>query len=555
MGMTCPYLGTQQGRAKHYDYPTDENVCYAGGDDASPMAVGALHQQRYCLSDAFEECAFYRRAQSPAEAEPSDLLSLSPAELYERGMAHYRRREWVEARAYFRRLKEIEPTRKGIDDLLEDLNLFIQLQSVRAPEESEAGLAELLAEATSQAMGMEEGEREEERRSPVPGPAESPARHPATAGRTVGIIIAVVIVVAAALIAVFAGNPPLFGKRAGEAEAIALYNRGQARLAVADYDGAIAIFQQLLEMEPDNREAQAALERAKKLKTLDQLYQDAQTLLKEEKWDEAAEKLRAILELEPNYKDAYALLSDVERKRRLIALFDQGKTNFELGNWAAAASDFEQLRTLDPTFRADEVQEYLFQSYINDGLALIDGAGEAVEPIKEALQRFASALGIHPRDKQAAEERRLAALYLDGRQAYIKGNWEQAIQKVREVYTARLDYADGWAAHTLYSAYVQRGNQFMTAGDCQSALDMFTLALAVEVPDQSVAKARAAEAQNCITPPTPTPTMTPTFTPTKPATPTRPATPTLVPTATFTPAPPPPTQPPPPPPPTPTPPR
>jgi outer membrane protein assembly factor BamD (BamD/ComL family) len=554
--MTCPYLGTSENREKHYDYPTDENVCYAGGSGASPMTVGAVHQQRYCLSDAFEECTFYRQAQSPAEAGPSDLMSLSPAELYERGMTHYRRREWVEARTYFRRLKEIEPTRKGIDDLLEDLNLFIQLQSVRAPVEPEAGFAELLAEATAQAMGAEPiAEAGEEALSPVPAAVPAPAGRRPFAGRSVGIIISVAIVIIAALIAVFAGNPPLVSRRASEAEALALYNRGQARLAVADYDGAIAIFQQLLEMEPDNREAQAALERAKKLKTLDQLYQETQALLKEEQWDKAAEKLRAILELDPNYKDAYALLSDVERKRRLIALFEQGKTNFELGNWAAAASDFEQLRTLDPTFRTDEVQEYLFQSYMNDGRALIEGAGEALDPIKEALQRFASALGIHPRDKQAAEERRLATLYLDGRQAYIKGNWELAVQKVREVYSARPDYAGGWAARTLYSAYVQRGNQFMSAGDCQPALDMFTLALAVEVPDRSVAQERAAEAQNCITPPTPTPTMTPTFTPTVPPTPTRPATPTPVPTATFTPAPPPPTQPPPPPPPTPTPPR
>ncbi len=552
--MTCPYLGTHRERSEHFDYPTDENACYAGEEGTAPRTVGAVHQQRFCLSDVFQDCTFYRQAQSPGEVGASDLQALSPAELYERGMAHYRRREWVEARTYFRRLKEIDPTRKGIDDLLEDLNLFIQLQSVRVPAEPEAGISELLAEATAQAIRAEPaGEEVEEERSPVP--VSPPTGRRRFAGRNLGMIIAVVVVIIAALLAILAGNPSLFGGRASEAEAVALYNRGQARLAVADYDGAIAIFQQLLEMQPDNREAQAALERARKLKTLDGLYQDTQALLKEEKWDEAAEKLRAILELDPNYKDAYALLSDVERKRRLFALFEQGRTNFELRNWAAAASDFEQLRTLDPTFRSDEVQEYLFQSYMNDGRALIEGAGEAVEPIKEALQRFASALGIHPRDKQAAEERRLAMLYLDGRQAYIKGNWEQAIQRVREVYTARPDYAGGWAAHTLYSAYVQRGNQFMAAGDCQSALDMFTLALMIDVPDQRVAQERAAEARNCITPPTPTPTMTPTFTPTVPPTPTRPATPTPVPTATFTPAPPPPTQPPPPPPPTPTPPR
>lgn len=553
--MVCPYLGTRDDRARHFGYPTDENMCYAGREepDTAPLSIGASHQQRYCLGEDFAGCAFFQQAGRKVASDEVDP-SLNSHELYERGMAHYRRREWHEARRYFRRLKEIDPTRKGIDDLLEDLNLFIQLQTVRAPSQDAGAFDEALAEAVLEASEPLDTAGSAERQ---PSPAGRRRRLP---GWAIGLLIGVLII-AVVVAAVFAGDLPIFQRQSSEAEVAALYNRGQARLSVGDYEGAIQTFQELLAIDPENWEAQAALERAKKLKTLEELYVEANALIAEEKWDEAAGKLRAILEIDPNYRDAFALSAEVERQRRLIALYEQGKTNYELGNWAAAASDFEQMRTLDPTFRQDVVQEYLFQSYLNDGLALIEGAGEAIDPIREAIQRFASALGIHPRDKRAMEERRLANLYLDGRIAYTKGDWDQAISKMRDVYSARADYADGWAARTLYSAYIQKGNAYLTEGDCESALDMYRLALTVEVDDKTVAEEKAAEAMQCISPPTPTPTHTSTFTPTPPPTPTRRATPTSEPTATFTPVPPSPTQPPPPPPatkppaPTPTPPR
>ena len=232
------------------------------------------------------------------------------------------------------------------------------------------------------------------------------------------------------------------------------------------------------------------------------------------------------------YKDAAQLADTVQRQRRLANLFERGETDYDLGNWAAAMASFEELRVLDASFRSVEVQEYLFESYVNDGLALIAGAGESVEPVKTGIQRFASALGIHPRDRVAIEERRLANLYLEGRTAYGKSDWEGAIYKMGEVYRAQADYAGGWAARTLYSAYVQRGNEYMAADNCVLALETYGRALDTSVEDKSLALEKQAEAQECVTPPTATASPTPSVSPTPPATATFTATATPPPTAT-----------------------
>jgi outer membrane protein assembly factor BamD (BamD/ComL family) len=543
--MTCPYLGSRTDQTQHHPYPTEENSCYARRvkDTDQPTEIGAGHQQRYCLSDAFSRCPIFAAVASSAERQSDDDL-LSAEALYEKGMAHYRRREWIEARECFRRLNELEPNRKAINDLLDDLNLFIQLQSMRTTageggdgEEGDASTADLRIGERSREIDEESSAGE------TPAPV---ARK--RSGWLVALSIVLLLGIAATAVLLTVDLSALQSSQETDQYLKNLYNRGQALLAVEDYDGAIAAFQELLSMAPDDREAQVGLERAKRLRTLDQLYREAKQLIADEDWNVAAERLKSIIELDPSYKDAHDLSSTVERQRRLIALYEQGKTNYELGNWAASTADFEQLRSLDASFRSDVVQEYLFQSYLNDGLALIEGAGEAVDPIKTAIQRFASSLGIHPRDKRAIEERRLANLYLDGRLAYGKKDWSETITKVRDVYSARSEYAGGWAARTLYSAYVQQGDEYLAAGNCQMALDMYRLGQTIGVTDRSLAEQRVTEAQQCISPPTATMTATPTSSPTPPATDTPrvtatpvPNTPTPRPTSTQSP----PTQPPP----------
>jgi hypothetical protein len=60
-----------------------------------------------------------------------DGLPTDADALYRQGMAHYRAREWLQARECFRRLRSLAPERRGIDSLINELEHFIRLEEVR----------------------------------------------------------------------------------------------------------------------------------------------------------------------------------------------------------------------------------------------------------------------------------------------------------------------------------------------------------------------------------------------------------------------------------------
>ena len=63
---------------------------------------------------------FFRPPPDPAEA------------LYYEGMAAYQHRTWEQALDRFSRLKELQPTRPGLDALLDEVRWFLQASGGRA---------------------------------------------------------------------------------------------------------------------------------------------------------------------------------------------------------------------------------------------------------------------------------------------------------------------------------------------------------------------------------------------------------------------------------------
>lgn len=564
--MPCPYLGSRDNPEEYAEAPSASNVCYAVRMDAErpllsrlrPEAIssGLDHQARFCLSVEYPFCPRYlayrrdrlappRRLRAKAEAPKPPAMEgpeaaapalpreegPDPDELYREGMAHYMARRWAEAQAAFLRLKEVDPSRPGIDALLEELKLFMQLQKVEGP-------------AAEPRLHPEEGEET--------GPAEAPAP-PAPEAETglrrflspSWLAAGVVVLVVGVLLALrLAGVGISWGSSDERAE---LFNRGRALIVVGDYEGAIQVFGQLLAISPGNPEAQAELERAQRLKALADLYAQAKEFIRAEEWDAAAENLQQILTLDPNYRDAATLAAEVERQKRLASLYEEAKDLYDQGNWVEAAAKFEELRALDATYRSDVVEEYLFVCHLNQGLSLIVTSGDSVDRIKEAIRQFGAALSIHPRNKQAAEEQGLANLYLAGYISYQRQEWNQAILKIQQVLDVRPDYAGGRAAQILCASYVALGDQARERGDLLAALEHYRKALAREDLQCPPAQEREQEVLLTLYPPTntPTPTPTPTNTPIPPtATPTPrfvPPTPTYTPSPTYTPPPPPPT--------------
>jgi tetratricopeptide (TPR) repeat protein len=559
--MPCPYLGLQDDPEQHAETPSASNACYAVQVDAErpllsrlrPEAVpiGLDHQARFCLSVEYPFCPrylAYRRTQltparrprakarpekpSAEQEEPATPAALPPREgpdpdeLYREGMAHYMARRWAEAQAAFLRLKEVDPGRPGIDALLEELKLFMQLQTAEAAE----GAPRLRPE------GPEEG-REKAPTPPLPEARRGIRRFLSPPWLAAGVVVLVLLVLGGLRLA---GVSISWASRDERAE---LLNRGRALLVVGDYDGAVQVFEQLLAIAPGNPEAQAELERAQRLKTLSDLYAQAKAHISKEEWDAAAESLGRILALDANYRDAASLAAEVERQRRLAALYAEAKALYDQGNWVDAAAKFEELRALDATYRSDVVEEYLFVCHLNQGLALIVTSGDSVERIKEAIRQFGAALSIHPRNKQAAEEQRLANLYLAGYTSYQRQEWSQAILKIQQVLEARPDYAGGRAAQILCASYVALGDQARERNDLLAALEQYRKALAREDLQCPPAQEREQEVLLILYPPTPTPTPTATPTDTPTVTPTPryvPPTPTYTPSPTET-LPPPPT--------------
>ncbi|NLE75915.1 MAG: tetratricopeptide repeat protein [Chloroflexi bacterium] len=534
--MPCPFLGSQDDREKPFPQPSAQNACYAVTPDAErPLlsrlhlvseAVSPEHQSRYCLNVEYPFCPRYlafRKTQAanrtparrgaaapPPAAAPTPPPTESEGErLYREGMTHYRARQWEQARAAFSRLKEIEPGRPGIDALLDEAKLFIQLQNM----ESEA---------------PDEPPAPQEEATPVdaPVPLDQARRRPRWLQPAWLAVTVVVLAVFGFLGLHLAGVPILSGS---QDERTDLYNQGRALLVVGDYDGAIAKFEQLLSMDPGNQEAQAELERAQRLRALEQLYGKAKRHIDAAEWDEADQTLQQILQLDANYRDAATLAAEVDRQKRFFSLYTEGKALYDQGDWPAAAARFEELHTADASYRREVVEEYLFVCYLNHGLSLVVNSGDSVERIREAVRQFSAALSIHPRNQQAAEEQRLANLYLSGYTSYQQQEWQQALIKVQQVFETRSDYAGGRAAQVLCSCYVAMGDQARAGGDLMRALEHYRSGLAHEGLQCPPAQDREQETLRILYPPTPTPepatpTPAPTDTPLVPPTPTATAT-------------------------------
>ena len=108
--------------------------------------------------------------------------------------------------------------------------------------------------------------------------------------------------------------------------------------------------------------------------------------------------------------------------QRLAALYADGSRLYDLGQWEEAIDQFEKTRELNSSYRSEAVAEFLFVSYLNAGQAVIDGASDDSTAVATAVEHFARAVAIHPRNRLAAEAHRKATLYADALRTLTGGD-------------------------------------------------------------------------------------------------------------------------------------
>jgi tetratricopeptide (TPR) repeat protein len=466
-------------------------------------------------------------ASPPPEAGRMDqaVPGLDADSLYTEGMAHYRRREWQQAKDCFLRLKSVAPDRRGVEALLNEVDLFLQLAAMEPerPQEEEAPSEEAEQARSEEVPEASSATHTARRRSP---------------GSVILVVLAVLVIVSAVLYATGALDSLVGNQR--QARVQVLVNQGRAALNVGDYERAVQAFGEALALAPTNEDVKTWYAKAQRGQQLTSWYEQATEDIAAQRWDDALTNLEKIMAVEPTYKDTSTQIDFVKSQQTLDARFAEAKQYLEQGKWDDVIKILEPLREQTPSFKPDEVDQTLFYAYFRQGVEWLADAGTSpdasLDLIGQAIQSFDRALALFPTDKTALEERRLADLYRQGHLFVNQKNWPQAIVVLQQIYSVRADYMGGQATAMLCTSYLQLGDAYYAAGSLEQALEQYRNVLAIEGCDHVDAALKEREVYNILYPPTLTPTNT--------RTPTRTPRPTLTraptPTATLTPPPPPP---------------
>ena len=481
--------------------------------------------------------AEFHDAQGTSPTSPEEAVSAEA--LYNQGMAFYRRRQWQRARESFQRLKKLEPGRRGIDALLDELDIFIRLESLEPapfPDAPQPGFDKERPAALPQLTPAAAG---------ASAVVVAPASH--TLPRWLLPVTVVVVVALAALgYAVYGFVNPNRVHRQAE-----LRNLGQAYRMARNWDKAIDAYEELHLLVPDDLEAKNGLwiayyERGDKQVT-DAVRFEEQGKYAEaiELWDKALADFKAAQEVDPNHRNdargsLAARIEAVEKHKGWATLFAQAESQRKDRKWAEAIQTLQALRNVAPDYRSVEVRTNLSACYLAAGQEVVNAA-ETASQVEEGIKLIEQAFQIQPSNTEAQAALQLARAYLQGVKAYLAEQWDDAIKALGSVVQESPDYAAGRTRETLCHCYLQRATKLEGEGKLREALADYEAMAALKACSAQAEAEKKAQAVIIALTPTITPTPTPTNTPVPTATPTE----TPTPTATPVPTNPPPTNPPP----------
>jgi len=294
-----------------------------------------------------------------------------------------------------------------------------------------------------------------------------------------------------------------------ETQIEALREEAETALSSGDYDRAVLAYNELLELAPNDREILAKLAEARQLRDLASRYSEAIAEMEAHHWENALAILQKIEAEQPGYRDVTARLSFVQGQQGLESRFSQAEAAFNQGDYQQALELYESIQAEDYGYQRETVQDRLFFSYLQLGLAEEAAAKKDIQRLKSALDKLEKAVSLRPTDAQARGASQLLRLYLAGLDEFKGKNWAEAISNLAPVYEARPDFGDGSVSQLLYDAYTTWGDELFEAGQFEQAMENYKQARLIRGVDQDDLDQKITMVQDVLTPPTPTPEPTP----------------------------------------------
>ena len=332
----------------------------------------------------------------------------------------------------------------------------------------------------------------------------------------VAIVLAVVGLVAFVLLALQVWILPRAAAQRQVARIGQIREEAQAALTSGDYDRAAQAYNQIINVLPEDREAQDGLEQASQLRATASLYSEAIAEMEAHHWENALSLLGQIQSQHPGYRDVTQRMIFVQEQQDLSTRFGKAEAAFDRGTYDLAIQEYEALQGQDSGFERETVQDHLFLSYLQVGLAAGEAAGSDLDQLQTALDTLEKALALRPDDSQARGESQLLRLYIDGLDELEAGNWSEAVANLTPVYEARPEFAAGAAAQGLYDALLAWADELLADGQAEQALAKYQQARLIKGVQATGLEPKIAVAEGMLA--TPTPTAEPTQAASAPAT-------------------------------------
>jgi len=237
------------------------------------------------------------------------------------------------------------------------------------------------------------------------------------------------------------------------------YRAGLERLEAGEYDLAVAEFEYVLELQPEHPFAEQGIT-------------EAQT--------------RNVVLPTPTTETYEIVVDD---------LYQKAAAHYEAGRWEEAIAVFTQVRVLDPAYEAEAVEEMLFTSLYNAGMAFLEE-----DRFEEGVFYLDQAVALRPLDEEALTQRSLAVQYMTAL-GYWGVDWERCITRFENLYTIAPGYKDVFSR--LYSAHVTYADAWYDQGEMCPAEVQYAQAMQL-MADPDVERRRTGAAEICMVA-TPTP--------------------------------------------------
>ena len=236
----------------------------------------------------------------------------------------------------------------------------------------------------------------------------------------------------------------------------------------ADWTRTVALYGEILALQPNRPGAAAKLAAATRNQALEENYAAAMQAYDASEWPVAVEKLEAVVQMDPANRDAATLLAETKRQAAVSELYAEARLLAGAGSWEAVVKAFEQIAILNPA--VPDPEALLPQAHARIAAAeqerkLVELYAEALRQLDAgqpaaAARQFEEVLALAPGYRQAdallarvrqeldavreaeAQQVRLADLYGQATQALDASQWESALGYLGQITQLAPDYRD-----------------------------------------------------------------------------------------------------------------